>query len=38
VIKKGCEALKAHPNWVMFQIDIANAFDTMWHKAIFHEF
>jgi hypothetical protein len=30
-------SLDAHPNWVVFQIDIANVFNTMWHEAIFQE-
>ncbi len=29
--------LDAHLDWVVFQVDIANAFNTILHKAIFHK-
>jgi hypothetical protein len=43
VIKGGCEArahdiqiaLDVHPNWVVFQVDIMNAFNSIFHKTIF---
>jgi hypothetical protein len=43
--EEGCEAivhgiratLDAHLDWVLFQIEIANAFNIVLRKAIFHE-
>ncbi len=43
VIKGGCEAmahdiqvaLDVHPNWVVFHVDIVNAFNSISHKTIF---
>jgi hypothetical protein len=28
-------ALYVHPDWVVFQLDVSNAFNTILHKVIF---
>jgi len=45
VVRSGCEAMvygiwatmDAHSNWVVLQVDIANAFNTISYKAIFQK-
>jgi hypothetical protein len=46
VVKKGCEVVvhgirinfDGHTNWVVLQINLTNAFNTISHKVIFQKF